>query len=69
MNRKSYGDILDSAAADSLSRNTDLMPGISARLERKPLIMTLRTRPIVAVLIVFLVLSLRKYQYLLQMQL
>jgi len=56
MNRKSYREILDSAAADSLSRNTDLMPKISARLERKPLMMTLRTRPILALLIAVLVL-------------
>ena len=56
MNRKSYREILDSAAADSLSRNTDLMPKILARLERKPLMMTLRTRPILALLIAFLVL-------------
>ena len=56
MNRKSYREVLDSAAADSLSRTPNLMPKISARLERKPLMMTLRTRPILALLIAFLVL-------------
>ena len=56
MNRKTYRNILDSAAADSLSQNTDLMPKISARLERKPWMMTLRTRPIVALLIALLIL-------------
>src|SRR3990170_8389936 len=34
MNRKPYRDILDSAAADSLSRATDLWPKISAKLEK-----------------------------------
>ncbi|MGD0707802.1 MAG: DUF4179 domain-containing protein [Anaerolineaceae bacterium] len=56
MNRKPYRDILDSAAADSLSRNTNLWPKISARLERRPLMTTLRTHPIVALLIALLIL-------------
>jgi hypothetical protein len=56
MNQKSYRDILDSAAAGSLSQNADLWPNISARLERKSPMMTLRTRPAVAILIAFLVL-------------
>lgn len=56
MNKKNYRDILDSAAADSLSRNTDLWPRISTRLERKSFMMTLRTRPIVALLIAVLIL-------------
>ena len=64
MNRKPYGDILDSAAADSLSRNTNLWPKISAQLERKPLIMTLRTRPILALLIaLFILLALSGVAY------
>ena len=56
MNRKPYRDVLDSAAADSLSRNTNLWPEISARLERKPLMTTLRARPVVAILIALLIL-------------
>ncbi|HLO16212.1 MAG TPA: DUF4179 domain-containing protein [Anaerolineales bacterium] len=56
MNRKPYRDILDSAAADSLSRNTNLWPKISARLERHPLMTTLRTRPIMALLIALFIL-------------
>lgn len=56
MNKKSYRDILDSAAADSLSRNTDLWPKIAARIERKTPMLTLRTRPVLAMLIALLVL-------------
>jgi hypothetical protein len=56
MNQKSYRDILDSAAAGSVSHNADLWPNISARLERKSPMMTLRTRPVVAILIAFLIL-------------
>jgi hypothetical protein len=56
MNRKSYRDILDSAAADSLSHNINLWPELSAQLERKSLKMTLRTRPFVAILIALLIL-------------
>lgn len=56
MNRKPYRDILDSAAADSLSRHTNLWPKISARLERKPLMMSLRARPILALLLALLIL-------------
>jgi hypothetical protein len=56
MNNKTYRDILDSAAADSLSRTTNLMPKISARLERKPLMTSLRTRPLLALLIAILIL-------------
>ncbi|MDL1944324.1 hypothetical protein FBQ99_18470 [Chloroflexi bacterium CFX2] len=58
MNRKSYRDILDSAAADSLSRNTNLWPAISARLERRTFIMTLRARPILMFLVILLALTL-----------
>ena len=56
MKKKPYRDILDSAAADSLHGHTNLWPNIAARLERKPLMMTLRTRPILALLIAFLIL-------------
>lgn len=56
MNKKPYHDILDSAAADSLSRNADLWPKIAAKLERKSPMFTLRTRPAMAVLIALIVL-------------
>ena len=56
MNKKTYHDILDSAADDSLSHNTDLWPSVSTRLERKSPMMTLRTRPVAAVLIALLIL-------------
>lgn len=56
MNKKHYRDILDSAAADSLSRNTNLWPNISAQLERKSLMTKLRARPILAMLIALLTL-------------
>jgi hypothetical protein len=56
MSRKPYHDILDSAASDSLAHHTDLWPNISASLERKSPMMTLRTRPLVAILIAFLIL-------------
>jgi len=46
MNKKTYHDILDSAANDSLSHHANLWPNISARLERKSLMQTLRTRPL-----------------------
>jgi hypothetical protein len=52
MNKRSYHQILSSAAADSLSRDTNLWPNISARLERKPLIMKLRTHPLAVILLV-----------------
>jgi hypothetical protein len=56
MNRKSYRDILDSAAADSLPQDINLWPKLSAQLERKSLMMTLRTRPFLAILIALLIL-------------
>lgn len=58
MNRKSYRDILDSAAADALSYDTNLWPAISARLERRTLMMTLRTRPILLILAILFALTL-----------
>jgi hypothetical protein len=51
MNQKSHRDILDSAAAGSLSHNANLWPNISARLERKSLMQTLRTRPLLMLMI------------------
>jgi hypothetical protein len=56
MNKKPYRDILDSAAADSLSRNTNLWMNISTQLERKSIMMKLRARPMLAMLIALLTL-------------
>jgi hypothetical protein len=56
MNKKSYKDILDSAVTDSLSRNSDLWPKLSAQIERNSPMMTPRTRPFAAVLITILAL-------------
>lgn len=54
MNKKTYQDILDSAAGDSLSHNANLWPNIAARLERKPLMQTMRTRPLLMTAIAIL---------------
>ena len=56
MNKRPYHEVLSSAAAGSLSRNTNLWPSISARLERKPLIMKLRTHPLAVILLVLFIL-------------
>lgn len=56
MNKRPYHDILDSAAADSLSRNADLWPKIAANLERKSPMFTLRNRPLVAALLALIIL-------------
>ncbi|MCC7119364.1 MAG: hypothetical protein IT310_12635 [Anaerolineales bacterium] len=56
MNEKLYRDILDSAAGDSLSRNTNLWPKISAQVEKKSFMLSLRLRPMVLLLIAVLVL-------------
>ncbi len=56
MNRKSHRDILDSAAADVLSRDADLWPAISVRLERSTLMTTLRARPLATLMIVLFIL-------------
>ncbi len=58
MNKKTYHDILDSAASDSLSHNPSLWPNISARLERKSLMQNMRTRPLLMVVIAMLALFL-----------
>lgn len=56
MNRKSHRDILDSAAADALSREPNLWPAISVRLERRTLMTTLRARLLAALMIVLFIL-------------
>jgi hypothetical protein len=58
MNRKTYQDVLDSAASDSLSHHTDLWPKLSAQLERKSLMQTIRTRPLVVVVMTIVALLL-----------
>jgi hypothetical protein len=49
-------DALENIARRSVPENTDLWPNISARLERKSPLMTLRTRPLAAILIALLTL-------------
>jgi hypothetical protein len=56
MNQRTYWEVLDSAAANSLHEQVNLWPEIAARLERKSPTMTLRTRPVVALLIAVLIL-------------
>jgi hypothetical protein len=56
MNQRSYQEVLDSAAADALHEPVNLWPEITARLERKSPMLTLRTRPIVALLLALLIL-------------
>lgn len=56
MSKKSYRDILDSAAADSLSRNSDLWPKLSAQLERNSPMLAPRIRPVMAMLLAILTL-------------
>ena len=64
MNKKNYRDILDSAAADSLSRNSDLWPKLSAQLERNSPMLTPRTRPVMAILLaIFTLLALSGAAY------
>ncbi|MEI6291050.1 MAG: hypothetical protein WCP19_11515 [Chloroflexota bacterium] len=54
MNNKNYKDILDSAANDSLSRNSDLWPKLSVQIERNSPMITARTRPMMAILLTLL---------------
>jgi hypothetical protein len=56
MNSKDYRDLLDSAAAESLSRNPDLWPDIQKQIERNPKMTTLQVRPMMAVLLAGLIL-------------
>ncbi len=58
MNRRSYREVLDSVAADALSRETHLWSGIVTRLERKTWMTTLRTRPVLAFLLILFALTL-----------
>lgn len=58
MKYRTYSEILDSAAGDVLPSHVDLWLRISARLERKSLVATLRTRPVLMMLVVLLTLAL-----------
>jgi len=56
MKQKSYREILDSAASDSLKERANLWPQIAAQLERKSFMKTLRTRPLMAIVLALLTL-------------
>ncbi len=56
MSARTYFKVLDDTAADYVTDKLDLMPRISARLERKSLMNTMRARPVVTVLVVLLAL-------------
>lgn len=56
MNDRTYFKVLDDTAADTISDQIDLMPRISARLERKSLMTTMRARPVVTIIVVLLAL-------------
>jgi hypothetical protein len=49
-------NVLDDVAKDFIPANTNLIPQVAARLERKSLMTKLRTRPFVAILIALLIL-------------
>ena len=56
MNDNRMKDALENIARRGVPENTNLWPNISAQLERKSTMITLRSRPIVAILIVLLIL-------------
>jgi len=56
MKQKSYREILDSVASDSLEGQADLWPRIAAQVERKSFMKTLRTRPLMAIVLALLIL-------------
>jgi hypothetical protein len=56
MKQKSYREILDSVASDSLKERANLWPQIAAQLERKSFMKTLRTRPLMAIVLTLLTL-------------
>jgi len=56
MKQKSYREILDSVASDSLKERANLWPQIAAQLERKSFMKTLRTRPLMAIVLALLTL-------------
>ncbi len=56
MNRERMKDVLESIARRGVPEETNLWPKLSARLERKSLMTTLRTRPLAAILIALFIL-------------
>ena len=56
--KKTYQNTLDAVARQYIPDDTNLFPHIAAKLERKPMVQTLRTRPALALLIILLALSL-----------
>ena len=56
MKQKSYREILDLVAADSLEEQNSLWPQIASQLKMKTFMQTLRTRPLAAILIALLIL-------------
>lgn len=56
MKQKSYREILDSIADDSLQEQTSLWTQIAPQIQRKSIMQTLRYRPVLAVLIAILIL-------------
>ena len=58
MRQKTPRDVLDAAAKQHVSDKINLYPSISEKLEKKPIMQTLRTRPALAFIIAFLSISL-----------
>ena len=56
MNDNHLKDALETIARHGVPESLNLWPKLSARLERKPMLLTLRTRPMVAILIAILTL-------------
>ena len=56
MSAKPYREILDSVAAAHMPADFDVLPHLTAQLERKTLMQTLRARPMLALIIVVLAL-------------
>jgi hypothetical protein len=56
MKQKSYREILDSVASDSLKERANLWPQIAAQFERKPFMKTLSTRPLMAIVLALMTL-------------
>ena len=55
---KNYHDVLDAAARSRVPENLNLYPRIALKLEKKPFLQTLRTRPALMILLVLLALGL-----------
>jgi len=58
MSNKTYFQVLDDTAADTVSDKMDLMPNIAARFESKSLMTNLRARPVMMIVVMVLALSL-----------